>query len=539
MRCPDLIDLAVVGVAVGLGWVGSRGQDPFWPTLFFAVLVLAILGLLVRLGVQTAWVAAREGRQVRELRAVDPHEAAREAVVAERARLSADIDAALRETLLDIESEIGGLTAGEDPRPQMRRVQLRAREATGELRRQLGLLRSATGHTVGPGGGHQATGDTFGPGVPRPARPASPARPDRRDVAVALAVGVVAALEAAPWPGSASGHTGSPVLAMALTVLAAVTVVGRRTHATLAALVCAGAFALGWVLPGQVVSGAWMLAGPAVLVWTLARHRPSPARLAAGAVLATVAVATRLAEDPDNAPILLVALTLAAVIGALVGRNRRRSHEASRRSARLRAGHELARHEAVAAERLQVARELHDVVSHAVGVIAAQAAAAEVSWPGDPATADRAVAVIGRTAREALAELGGVVPSQAPTAAGYDVSALVGRMRAAGVEVTCHADAVPPTLGPVVYRVVQEALTNAVRHAPGAAIDMRIMVDEAEVTVRVSDDGPGAGGSGRGFGLTGLEERVRLAGGRLRHCSGDGGGFVVEAELPLVRVGAP
>jgi signal transduction histidine kinase len=193
--------------------------------------------------------------------------------------------------------------------------------------------------------------------------------------------------------------------------------------------------------------------------------------------------------------------------------------------------------EAVASERRLMARELHDIVSHAVSVIAVQGGAAELSWPIDPSTARRAMEVIGTVAEQTVAELGKLPPGR--TAANHnlaDLRALVDRMRAAGLKVTLELTGTTSSPVPdTVYRVVQEALTNALRHAPGSHVDVRIDRRAADlITVRVTDDGPGsAAESRRGYGLIGLAERLRQAGGTLAtRSTPEVPGFEVTAVLP-------
>jgi signal transduction histidine kinase len=235
-----------------------------------------------------------------------------------------------------------------------------------------------------------------------------------------------------------------------------------------------------------------------------------------------------------------VIMAVAWLGGLTVGRNRRWQAAASAQARKLEAELEEARIEAVHAERIQLARELHDVVSHAVGVIAMQAAAAEVSWPDSPGAALRALDAVDVTAQQALAELERVVPGAEPATPGTadDLTALVARIRATGTQVTLTSDgALEAAAAAVAYRIVQESLTNAVRHAPGAAVSVRVLADRDGTHVDVADDGPWPGpGHPRGYGLVGLTERVTLAGGTVTTGPGPGGaGFVVAAHLPRIR----
>ena len=161
-----------------------------------------------------------------------------------------------------------------------------------------------------------------------------------------------------------------------------------------------------------------------------------------------------------------------------------------------------------------MARELHDIVSHAVSVIAVQAGAAELSWPIDPPNGppghgchrDRGRADGGRAQQTAR-----------PDSVGHQVAnlyALVDRMRAAGLDVTLDlSDKTSSTVPETVYRVIQEALTNALGHAPVSRVRVRIDRTADFITVRVADDGPGSAADSRGgYGLIGLADRLRQAG---------------------------
>jgi signal transduction histidine kinase len=192
--------------------------------------------------------------------------------------------------------------------------------------------------------------------------------------------------------------------------------------------------------------------------------------------------------------------------------------------------------EAVRAERQQIARDLHDLVSHAVSVIAVQAGAAELSWPVNPAAARRAIDVVRSTAEQTLLELDHAIPGQGSVRHDLpELEALCDRMRAAGLSVILELEGAPPSgAASTVYRVVQESLTNALRHAPGSRVLVRISISADQVRVEVADDGPGqAESTRRGYGLEGLAERLRLAGGTLETRPGPNG-FTVTAVLPSV-----
>ena len=205
---------------------------------------------------------------------------------------------------------------------------------------------------------------------------------------------------------------------------------------------------------------------------------------------------------------------------------------------------------AVAAERRRIAREMHDVVAHSISVMVVQAGGARRILARDPERAQAAAAQIERTGREALLEMRrllGVLrgPDQAaelapsPTFDGLD--ALVARARDAGLPVALEVDGTPRPLPPGVdlaaYRVVQEALTNALQHAPGAPTTVRVAWRADALELVIADRGPGrAPGRDRkstGQGLIGMRERVALYGGDLQTGPRRGGGFEVRVRLPL------
>ncbi|MEU0373164.1 histidine kinase [Streptomyces sp. NPDC006283] len=195
-------------------------------------------------------------------------------------------------------------------------------------------------------------------------------------------------------------------------------------------------------------------------------------------------------------------------------------------------------------ERSRIAGDMHDSLGHELSLIAVRAAALEV----DPGLDERRQAAAGelrRAAADATARLRDIIgvlraEEAAPTApVGETVTVLVDRARDSGMTVDFTHEGAPTALPPMtdraVHRVVQESLTNAAKHAPGAAVRVRIVHDAAAVLVSVSNP-PGRPGpflpSG-GTGLVGLDERVRLAGGTLTHGRADDGGFAVHARLPL------
>jgi len=325
------------------------------------------------------------------------------------------------------------------------------------------------------------------------------------------------------------------------TALAAVTVAGRSSRPAAGLVACAGVIAAASALGYPVTGGFWSVITLGVLVWAVAATpsaRPRETLLQTADVVLLVAVLawSFSRDDPDNLGVLLVVVA-AAVTGGLLVRRQRWGEGRARSAARSRArvlGE--AADDAVRAERVVVARELHDVVSHAVGVIALQAAAAELSWPDDSAVVTRSVDVIRRTTAETLAELDRLTPTSDGEHNLEDLIALVERVRLAGTPVDLTVVGDPSSSSDIVHRVVQESLTNAMRHAPGARVDVRVQADAHRTEVSVSNEGPGPGPSaGRGYGLIGLAERVELAHGTFESGSGPHGrGFRVVASIPQI-----
>lgn len=277
--------------------------------------------------------------------------------------------------------------------------------------------------------------------------------------------------------------------------------------------------------------------------------------LAAVAGLVWLVYATLLAPNGGGWPDFLLSTVICEgllVAGRLLAGSR---HEIRRMRAAARLADEVERHrtrDALVEERARIARELHDVVSHGLTVVVVQAQAARGALPAQvAAAATRHLDAVEDSAREALAEMRRMLgllqldgPDQdaplPPSPGLHGLGALVERAREAGVPVTAELPGEDAALGPglelAVYRIVQEALTNVVKHAPGAATAVLVRVcDRVEVVVR-SDASPTwrwAPASEHPRGLLGMSERVHAYGGSLRAAATPEGGFEVRAELPV------
>ena len=201
---------------------------------------------------------------------------------------------------------------------------------------------------------------------------------------------------------------------------------------------------------------------------------------------------------------------------------------------------------AVAEERRRIARELHDVVAHSVSVMTVQAGAVRRLLRPEQERERQALEVIEATGREALTEMRrlvgllreqGAMPEFAPQPSMRTVDVLVGTVREAGLPVELAIEGEPQELPPGVdlsaYRVIQEALTNALKYAGPARAWVTVRWQERDLELEIANDGSSeAAGDGRGHGLAGLRERAALVGGSIESGPRDGGGFVVTARLP-------
>lgn len=361
--------------------------------------------------------------------------------------------------------------------------------------------------------------------------------PPPADVALAAGVGAVALagtalsddVDARPWwPGGA------------LLIGAGVLVLAWRRRAPLTVLALTVAVVAPYYWLGYPDGPASILV--AVAMYTVASRLSWPRSVAAGLGVLVVWVGIeqvmilqgRAVDDRDR--YLWLAVTVA--VGVAVGGLRRAQTEAAQRA------EEQARRR-VDEERLRLAREVHDVVSHGLAGIAVQAGVGAHVADRRPEQAVAALREIRDASRAALGELRAVLdvvrdhePADADTALGLhrlrEVTRVAG-LAGLDVEVRGSAGVLDPPVDRVAFRIVREAITNAVRHARGAR---RVTVDlergDVELRVRVADDGAAAGiDAAPGHGLRGVAEHAAALGGRAASGPGPDGGFVVEATLPL------
>jgi signal transduction histidine kinase len=379
------------------------------------------------------------------------------------------------------------------------------------------------------------------------------ARPTRRDWAVAVGLTLLSAL--AP---RVSGPTEpKPVavwvglLGLGLLVAEGLPLAWRRIRPlVVAAVVVVASAGYGLVVVPAPPYAGW------VALFAVAAHVPGFRRalVVSGAVAAALgaAIVGAAAVHPEGRNELLTLLLVTLIVllgGALTRAERDRLSALRERAASLEREQAAARGQAALAERLRIARDLHDVVGHGLSAIAVQSGTARVALDaGDLGAVRTALGHVEATSRGAMREMRamvGVLREQPPTAAGSapdldGLPALVEQAGRAGVRAVLDPVGdlrqVPPVVGRCAYRVVQEALTNVVRHAPGAAGTVRLEARDGWLQVEVTDRGGTAAApvspSG-GHGLVGMRERVELLHGTMQAGPLDGGGWAVRASLPL------
>ncbi|MEU9191586.1 sensor histidine kinase [Streptomyces hundungensis] len=348
-----------------------------------------------------------------------------------------------------------------------------------------------------------------------------------------LVLGVAVPVCLAAGPGA--GAAWRPAAALALAVAQALVLrwVARRPGAVLAASALLGA-AMWLILPALSLTGALLGAQLALCVLSALR----PVRVSVYGLLGMVALGPL--AHVGAGTLALVTHVLAVTLAWTAGQWRRAQQQ--------RVAAETRR--AVAEERARIAREVHDVVAHTVSVMVIQASAAEDVFDADPEQARQALRAIDDAGRSALGELRVLLRAEGggegddgrrPPRGLEDLAELAANARAAGLTVdldTRGAGSPPPAaVALAAYRIVQEALTNTLRHAGASRVRVSVCRDEESVRIEVSDNGrPGArswrgGGSGRG--LAGMRERAALLGGTLDAGPGPDGGFRVRAVLPI------
>ncbi|HET7012786.1 MAG TPA: sensor histidine kinase [Streptosporangiaceae bacterium] len=385
-------------------------------------------------------------------------------------------------------------------------------------------------------------------------RPLSRPVRDGAGIALAAVLAVVGAyVEANPAHRYGGLHLTShpPLAAYLLLVVAALALIWRdRRPVVVFGLTVAGA--VGWAALGQI-DGAALVPVIVGLYW-VALTRSRRVAVAAGFAGALAIFVTEGLLGPfgwlggPNAT-MWPELLAAGAIGAYVAARRQWLGAERERAARAEQDREMETRRRVDAERMRIARELHDVVAHSMAMINIQASAASMQLAADPASAAEAIQAIRQASKSGLRELRAILEVLRPVDAGGSsvqvpdlraIAALVEATSAAGTPATLELAEpevpLPPLVALAAYRIVQESLTNVVRHAGRVETTVVVRQDGGYLQVDVVN---GAGpplpafGEGTGAGLAGMRERVAVLDGSLDAGPRPGGGFAVRARLPI------
>jgi signal transduction histidine kinase len=371
------------------------------------------------------------------------------------------------------------------------------------------------------------------------------------DIAIAAALAITGIAEV--WASSAFDD--DPRALLTLAVLAMTLPLALRRRWPLAVLV----LTLFWA---TVTSAAWDLFDEAavgmgvllVAAYAVAAYLELREAAIGGAILLAWGAAAMVWDDVPFGDYLFVAIILGGVwaAGRTVRSRRQLAVALADKNVLLEHEQEARAKQAVAEERTRIARELHDVVAHSVSVMVVQAGAERRSLGDDRPATREALEAIEQTGRQALTEMRRLLGmlrkdddelALAPQPSMEHLEVLVSQVREAGMPVELEVEGEPEPLPAGVdlsaYRIVQEALTNALKHAGPARALVRVRYRRDELELEIVDDGPGpaapaTNGAG-GHGLIGMRERVSLFGGDLATGERSGGGYSVHARLPLDR----
>jgi signal transduction histidine kinase len=365
-----------------------------------------------------------------------------------------------------------------------------------------------------------------------------------------LALGLAVVLVATALHTSPDQRRGPGVLIVVFALLETVPLAARRRWPIeVFALVVVGAAGV------DLLTGDLNPAGLIVALYTVAAHaeRPAALRAVTGSALVAAFLIVHDGAYDFGVVVVLALLAVAWAVGDNMRTKRAYLQALEERAVRLEREREEHARRAAAEEQARIARELHDVIAHSVSVMVVQAAAADDVFDSQPERARQALRAIEATGRSALTELRrllGVVRTPAergvyePQPGLDELDRLVDQVRSAGLPVELVVEgtreAVPVGVDLSAYRIVQEALTNTLKHAAATRADVVVRYAGSELVVEVVDDGRAAPVTGDGgHGLIGMRERVALYGGELDAGRRDKGGFGVRARFPLDAESAP
>ncbi len=333
-------------------------------------------------------------------------------------------------------------------------------------------------------------------------------------------------------------------------LLAAITfpLLVRRRHPLVVVIVAFSASWLQYELGGGQFQ-PWF--ADLMALYSVGAHAPLRQALAGAAVGATSVLAIDIPRLVDGEPVgeVVPAWFIFAGIwafGRWMRRRRRETEELTERADTLEREQERQAQIAVAAERARIARELHDLVAHSMGVIVIQAQGSQRALDRDTAAVRASLQSIEATGRQGLAELRRLLGILTDAHSGEGTSPqpsldrlgeLVEGVRGAGLDTDLQCDGdvrpLPPGVELAAYRIVQEALTNALKHAHARSARVRVHYLPTRIDLEVADDGAGGTPKGNGHGLVGMRERVSLYGGTLSLGDAPEGGFPVRASIPV------
>ena len=380
---------------------------------------------------------------------------------------------------------------------------------------------------------------------------ARPIRPSWADVGLAVLVGLVVTVL------SLADAAGEPVVraqnwfSFLLIGLSGAVLVFRRCAPTPTFV---AALPLGLVYQGLGYPGGPQPLAIIIVIYTVAAAVDRQRALGFGLVAAVTLVTIRGVLVPDGfaSPLLVmfpIGVVAALYAGQLVAGRRTRRIEAAAAEIETERERERDTQRRVDAERLRIARELHDVVAHNISLIHVQASMGVHLADSQPAAAAAALREVKSASKQALGELRRILnvlhqpedtEPTAPAPGLADLTGLVDSTRSAGLPIEVRVlgtpSKLPSTVDVAAYRILQESLTNALRYAGNASTRVTLRYNLASLGVEVADDGQGPAGTalpGSGHGLIGMRERAAAVGGTVAAGRAQGGGFVVRAELPL------
>ena len=373
--------------------------------------------------------------------------------------------------------------------------------------------------------------------------------PLAQDIALALGLLVISAVAFSTGREEALGADQNQppgAIVAVLTLLATLPIAVRRRYP-----VEVFAVTLSAAIANDLIGDRFQFAGALVGLYTVATYVGRPKSIYALAAAALGAAATSVGDSGTGMAQFVAILAVFAaswLLGDNIRTRRAYLRELEDRADSLEREREESIRRAAADEQARIARELHDIITHNVSVMTVQAAAAGDVFETHPGRVREALDSIESTGREALTELRRLLGRVRPEDAGTNfapqpglarLDALLEQVRAAGLQVDLTVEGTPREL-PIgldlsAYRIVQEALTNILKHAQASKAAVRIRYEPDAIELEVVDDGhgPASDDAQRGQGIIGMRERAALVGGALRVGRAPGGGFAVDARIPL------